>query len=178
MDDLNKNEKNVLKLLVDNGRVLDKEVASKLKISAQAVGKIRKRLENSGIIKGYCANVDFKKLGIESFAMLFFEVLPSFWEKYSGQITKKNSFFELLKEMPQMIFSVNLLSSNYNFFSLEGFRNQNEMENHINLIRIKNRDFYKISKIETFSVDSILKFDQRDLVKQIIDNESVKSLSV
>ena len=45
MVSLTKNEKQTLKMLLDNGRISDVEMASKLKITTQAVGKIRKGLE-------------------------------------------------------------------------------------------------------------------------------------
>ena len=39
---LSHNEKEVLKLLIDNGRVTNTEISNKLGITAQGVGKIRK----------------------------------------------------------------------------------------------------------------------------------------
>jgi len=42
---LTKNEKEVLKLLLSNGKLSDTSIAEKLDISTQATGRIRKRLE-------------------------------------------------------------------------------------------------------------------------------------
>jgi len=81
--DLNDNEKRVLKLLIADGRMSDKYISKKLKISPQAVGKIRKKLEKEEIIKGYCAEIDFKKIGITSFAIIYFDMLQGFWNKYN-----------------------------------------------------------------------------------------------
>ena len=41
---LTKHEKEVLKLLLDDGKISDTSMAEKLNISTQAVGRIRKRL--------------------------------------------------------------------------------------------------------------------------------------
>jgi len=163
---LNQNEKEVLKLLIDDGRGSDTEIAEKLKISAQAVGNIRKRLEERGIIKGYCVDVDFKKLGIKAFAMIHFELLSDFWDKHNLEDIK-----ELLYELPQMIFAARILDAHHNLVILEGFRNQEELEKQINSSCILNRRIAKIKQIDTFSVDSILKFNKKDLLKHVLDEK-------
>jgi Lrp/AsnC family leucine-responsive transcriptional regulator len=48
-----------------NGRITMKELAQDLKLSAPAVAERVKRLEHSGVITGYRAIVDRKKLGHE-----------------------------------------------------------------------------------------------------------------
>ena len=59
---LTRNEKTVLKSLIVNGRISDSEIAKKLGITAQAVGKIRRKLEKMELIKGYTTLVDYEKL--------------------------------------------------------------------------------------------------------------------
>ncbi|MCK4491489.1 MAG: winged helix-turn-helix transcriptional regulator, partial [Candidatus Altiarchaeales archaeon] len=71
-----RNEKGVLKFLIENGRVSDKEISRKLDITSQAVGKIRRKLEASGIIKGYSTIVDYEKLGINVMAIALFKFTP------------------------------------------------------------------------------------------------------
>ncbi len=61
---LTRNEKGVLKLLLENGRIADVDMASKLKISTQAVGKIRRKLEEKNVITGYTCNLNLEKLGL------------------------------------------------------------------------------------------------------------------
>ncbi|HIE23918.1 MAG TPA: winged helix-turn-helix transcriptional regulator, partial [Candidatus Korarchaeota archaeon] len=48
-------EINVLKMLVDNGRVTYTEIAKKLGMSPAGVMKKVKKLEESGIVRGYTA---------------------------------------------------------------------------------------------------------------------------
>lgn len=61
---LTKNEKRVLKLLLDNAKLSDTAIANRLQVSSQAVGRIRKHLEDEGVIKGYTLEIDYSKLGL------------------------------------------------------------------------------------------------------------------
>lgn len=56
-------DKRIIQILSNNGRITMKELASELKLSAPAVAERVKRLETSGVITGYSANIDRKKLG-------------------------------------------------------------------------------------------------------------------
>jgi DNA-binding Lrp family transcriptional regulator len=58
------NEKKIIKLLLHKGSMSNTEMCSKLNISKQAVGKIRKRLEEKEVITGYSVTLDLKSLGI------------------------------------------------------------------------------------------------------------------
>jgi len=60
---LTKNEKKVLKLLLDNAKLSDTYIAKKLNISSQAIGRIRKKLEEE-IINGYILDLDYSKINI------------------------------------------------------------------------------------------------------------------
>ena len=65
---LTKNEKKVLKLLVDNAKLSDTSIAHELNISSQAIGKIRKKLEEE-VIKKYTVELDLKKLDLNLFVL-------------------------------------------------------------------------------------------------------------
>lgn len=61
---LNIKKATVLASVLENGRVGDAELAEPLKVkSATAAAYYRKDLENQGIVKGYTAIVDWRKLG-------------------------------------------------------------------------------------------------------------------
>ncbi|PKP56641.1 MAG: hypothetical protein CVT88_09985, partial [Candidatus Altiarchaeales archaeon HGW-Altiarchaeales-1] len=68
-----RNERKVLGDLIENAKITDSEIAEKLHITPQAVGKIRKKLETSGTIKGYHAVVDLEKTGINVIAIGMFK---------------------------------------------------------------------------------------------------------
>jgi len=60
---LDASDKKIIEVLNANGRITMKELASELKLSAPAVAERVKRLESAGIITGYKAIIDRKKLG-------------------------------------------------------------------------------------------------------------------
>ncbi len=68
MTTLTKNEKRILNLLLDNARVSDAELARETGISTQGARKIRLKLEKE-YIAGYRTIVDYKKIGIDIFAV-------------------------------------------------------------------------------------------------------------
>ncbi|MBM3200667.1 winged helix-turn-helix transcriptional regulator, partial [Candidatus Woesearchaeota archaeon] len=71
---LTKNEKKVLSILIDDAKISDSEIASRIKISPQGVRKIRKKLEEE-YIKEYRTIVDYEKIGIRVFAIAQIKVL-------------------------------------------------------------------------------------------------------
>jgi len=68
---LTKNEKKVLILLIDNAKLSDTSIANQLNISSQAIGKIRRKLEEE-IIEKYTIELNLKKLGLNLGVILLF----------------------------------------------------------------------------------------------------------
>jgi Lrp/AsnC family leucine-responsive transcriptional regulator len=56
-------DRKIVDIMYHNGRITMKELAGELNLSAPAVAERVKRLEQAGIITGYRATVDRKKLG-------------------------------------------------------------------------------------------------------------------
>jgi Lrp/AsnC family leucine-responsive transcriptional regulator len=56
-------DRKIVDIMYHNGRISMKELAGELNLSAPAVAERVKRLEQAGIITGYRATVDRKKLG-------------------------------------------------------------------------------------------------------------------
>ena len=75
---LTQREKQILGELVRNCKISDQEIARKLKTSRPTILKIRKRLENKGIIKGYTSLIDFEKIGLNLQAVILYR-----WRDYS-----------------------------------------------------------------------------------------------
>jgi len=65
MTELDETDIKVLKTLVLNARLSSRQIAQKLGISTGTVLARMKKLEETGIIKGYSAIVDHEKLGYE-----------------------------------------------------------------------------------------------------------------
>ncbi|AYD39307.1 Lrp/AsnC family transcriptional regulator [Clostridium fermenticellae] len=54
---------NIIKILLEDGRISMKELAKKVSLSPPAVAERMKRLEDADIISGYKAVINYKKLG-------------------------------------------------------------------------------------------------------------------
>jgi DNA-binding Lrp family transcriptional regulator len=105
---LTKNEKAVLKLLIEDAKLSDISIANTLNISSQAIGRIRKRLEKD-VIKGYTVNLNSKSLGINIIALL----------KVSFNTSNENIGVEKLelrlKSFPEVIMILKTLSGVYDY---------------------------------------------------------------
>jgi len=60
----------LLSILKKNGRIKLKELADKVGLTSPAVIERINRLENGGVIKGYCALIDPKKVGVDITAFI------------------------------------------------------------------------------------------------------------
>lgn len=67
---LTENDKEVLRQIIEHAKIPDTKIAEDIGISPQAVFKIRNKLEDLGIIKGYTPIIDFKKIGIKVLALI------------------------------------------------------------------------------------------------------------
>ena len=56
-------DKKILELLQTNGRITVKEITQTISLTAPAVSERIKRLEKDGIIEGYTAIINPKKMG-------------------------------------------------------------------------------------------------------------------
>jgi Lrp/AsnC family leucine-responsive transcriptional regulator len=64
----------ILKMLQENGRVKRNEIAQATGLSVPSVSERMKKLEDAGIIKGYTAILDSKKLGKDITAFVFVSI--------------------------------------------------------------------------------------------------------
>jgi len=74
---IDERDRQILSLLLENGRIPLKEIGKKLGISDVAVKKRIDKLEKAGIIKGYTANIDPKALGFSIISLTGVDVEPS-----------------------------------------------------------------------------------------------------
>ena len=70
----------ILKTLAENGRTPIKQLAEKVFLSSPAVSSRVDRLEKSGMIKGYQAQLNMKELGLGMQAFVNLSVLPDHHE--------------------------------------------------------------------------------------------------
>lgn len=66
---LSKKEKIMLNMLLRNGRTFNTAIARKLKISSQVTGRIRRKLERNGVIRGYSIELNNQFLGVRTLVL-------------------------------------------------------------------------------------------------------------
>ncbi len=167
---LTKNEKKVLKLLIDNAKLSDTSIANQLKISSQAVGQIRRKLEEE-IIEKYTVELDLKKLGL-NLGVIGKLQINSKCERPKSEIEKcmieEPHSFEISRSTEG--------ESRYSFCSF--FKNIHELE----AIKIKQdlekcklcEGCVKIQEISHIPIENILKHGPSTIFKKCVEDIGLK----
>lgn len=163
----NENEKRFLKILIENARISDIDIAKKIKISPQAVGKIRKKLESEGAIEGYDVVLNLEKIGVNLLGIIKVNFKPKFWEGYTEEDIKKT-----VNNSPQMIFAARLINADENLVTVSGYRNQEELEHYLRESMSKFHDFSNYNHIDIFSSKSLIKLSMSSLYKNILEGKN------
>lgn len=161
---LTKNEKKTLKLLLENAKISDSYIANKLRISSQAVGKIRKKLEAT-VINSYTLNINYSKLGIQTFAIALAKLTPE------GLDTGELEVEEKLLANPHIIQVYRLPSSSPTHIILYGFRDVSEFDEFFHSYKQKQElhNFIENQDLFTFSHNSLLKNSPVQLFNKVIE---------
>ncbi len=164
---LTKNEKKILGLLLDNSRISDTSLAERVGISSQAIGRIRRQLEED-MIKEYSLKLDNKELGIELFAMLIVSL-----EKAKPEVEKK------IIEFKNTISFFKTLRGKEEYVLVLGFKDIEEMNNTLNPSP-QNKEavsnFLAVKEIIPFCHSNILKDSSKDIWVNAINHVGVKSV--
>jgi len=155
---LTKNEKFVLKCLIDDGRVSDTFISKKLKISTQAVRRIRKKFENNKIIKKYSVIIDYEKIGIKAFAIVQLKITEK------GLKEKVDLF-----NSPNIIGSFKLPETNVTNIFIAGFKSLEELDSYFAKIKEKYSGLIEIQKMNVFSNNGLMKNSPEELLKKKIE---------
>jgi len=162
---LTKNEKKVLKLLVDNAKLSDTSIAKELNISSQAVGKIRKKLEQE-VIKKYTIELECPKLNINLCSLVKIRIETSDKEL-------KEKIIEDIFACPNVIELFSLLGSNNEYIVIAGFTDLNDFENLMKETEDKKYENYKCIKTLTMyqiPCSKVLKNSKAKLYNKYIEN--------
>jgi DNA-binding Lrp family transcriptional regulator len=165
---LTKNEKELLKLLLDNGRIADVDMAAQLRISTQAVGKIRKKLEENGVIEGYSCQVNYEKLGLNVFALSLIKINNQYWKDF-GEIKGR----DIIKKTPWSITTIMPVGSDINLISLQAFRDVKEKDRYFHMINTRHSDHTEVKQMYPFSSLNFMKNSANDLLKLVLDNKPI-----
>ncbi len=163
---LTENDKEVLRKIIDHSKIPDSKIATDMGISPQAVFKIRSKLEQLGIIKGYIPIIDFKKIGIQVLALLIIRLKPGVWNKYSDE-----SVSERISKIPYIISAYRVADARASHILLIGFRDTSQKEHYLAQMQTKNADDIEIKEVYTFSVDKIITQNPIGLLNEIIDKK-------
>ena len=162
---LTKNDKEVLKKIIFHSKISNGEIADEIGISPQAVFKIRNKLEESKIIKGYTPIIDFKKIGINDIALLIISFKPVIWEKYTEEIIR-----ERIIKIPFVISAYRVTNrAQISHIILFGFRDNVQKERYLQDLQTKFSNEIEIKDIYTFSTENIITQNPIGLLNEIID---------
>jgi len=163
---LTKNDHEVLKTIIECAKLPDSEIAKNMGLSPQAVFKIRHKLENKGIIKGYHPILDLKKLGIKVMVMLIIKLSPDVWENQRDeQISQR------IKQIPYVINAYRVLEPNASHILTMGFRDLEQMERYLAKMQTKFSKEIEIKHIFPFSTDRIITESPVGLLYEILDKK-------
>lgn len=161
---LSNNQKQVLHLLLENSRLTDMAIASQVGISSQAVGQIRKELEEE-LIEGYSVRLKSELLGVKAFSIMKI-VLPAHSEDLEKKITNLDNTITFIRTM----------QGEDTYFAIFGFSSCEELEAFINkrsegeLKNIRNKIIIK--EVLPFTQNNVLKTSAKDLLRSKITLEN------
>ncbi len=166
---LTNNEKKVLKLLLENSRMSDSEIALKLNISNVAVGKIRKKLEST-IIEAYSLKLNFSRMGIKTFALAITKLTNEGLNLDLLELEKK------ILDLPQVIGVSRTPKGSSRYLILYAFKNLDEIDNffHFSLSKYGLDKFFENQDLFIFSDKSLIKYSCLDLFHKLIDDSKLK----
>ena len=161
---LTKNEKRALKLMLENGKVSDSYIAAKLRISSQAVGKIRSKLEGT-IIDSYHVKLNYSRLGVQTFAIAFAKLTSEGLDTGNLEVEQK-----ILKE-PHILSAYRLPGGNHTHILFYGFRDVNELDSYFHASKKKQElhNLIEVQQLHTFSHNSLIKNSPEQLFAKAID---------
>ncbi|MFA6460931.1 MAG: hypothetical protein WCV90_01580 [Candidatus Woesearchaeota archaeon] len=163
---LTENDKIVLKEILNIKRIPDSDIAKSMKLSPQAIFKIRTKLESCGIIKGYMPIIDFKKIGINVMVILVIRLTSKLWSQFSDDQISNRIF-----KTPNVIEAYRVSDEQASHIIVLGFRDTYQKEQYVAQIQTKFADEIQIKSIYTFSVDKIISQSPLGLLQEIVDKK-------
>ena len=161
---LTKNEKKILHLLLENSKLSDTTIATQLKISSQAVGRIRRDLENKEIIENYKAKLNSGRLGVKVFAFIKMSIVEK---------SKRKEIEKELSKLKNTIIFVKTMDGDLNYTLTMGFQSIEDMEDFINQ-ETELRKNIAIKEVIPYCQRNVLKNSITDLLRFFIEQSGNK----
>jgi len=165
---LTENDKEVLRQIIEHAKVPDSKIAGDIGISPQAVFKIRTKLEDLGIIKGYTPVIDFKKIGIQVLALIVIRLKPDVWDRYPDDLVS-----ERIANIPHIISAFRVADARASHILLIGFKDTSQKEHYLAQLQTKYANEIEIKDVYTFSTDKIITQNPIGLLIEMIDKKDV-----
>jgi len=173
---LTQKEIKVLAMLLENGRMRDAEIGRELSISTTAARKIRRGLEEKGVIRGYSTLTTYNQLGANIFALIHLTPI----NKRFSNLEERENIEEAIKNMPNLLSGCRISQGNPTHIIFVGFRDFEEMNGFLQQMRVTPPlSEMDITKIYTFSQNDIFrkhKLSFMDLLGRISHKSSPKIL--
>lgn len=169
---LTRNDRRALKLLIENSRASDADIARQLKITPQAVGKIRKKLESEGVIKGYSTELDYGKLGINVMAIVLFK----FTSEARKTILTEKDIDERIKG-PHIINFYRVPEGDVTHIVTYGFRSLEELDHYFHILQTERGYISEIKKLFILSAKSVRKKTDRELLTKVLEEYGQEKLA-
>jgi DNA-binding Lrp family transcriptional regulator len=166
MPNLTRNDKSVLRKILDSTKIPDSEIAKSLNLSPQAIFKIRHKLEKSGIIKGYIPLIDFKRIGINVLILLIIRLTSKVWKNFSD-----DQISERISKTSYVLEAFRVSDEQASHALILGFRDTEQKEKYVAEIQTKFAEEIHIKEVYTFSVDKIITQNQLGLLNEILDKK-------
>lgn len=163
---LTKNDQEVLKSIIQHAKMPDTDIAKKMGLSPQAVFKIRHKLEECGIIKGYQPILDLKKLGIKVMAMLVINLTPEVWDHATDQ-----QIADRIRQIPYVVHAYRIIEPHASHVLLMGFRDLEQMDRYIAKMQTKFAREIEIQHIYPFATDRVITQSPVGLLYEILDKK-------
>jgi len=161
-----RNEKIVLKKIIEQAKIADLEIAKKMGLSQQAIFKIRHKLESLGVIQGYMPIINFKKIGIETLVVVGVKLTSYIWEKYSEE-----QISERIRKIPQVIIAYRIPESHITHLLVLGFKDIDHKDRYLMKLQNKYSKEVEIVQVYPFSVDRIIKSNHIGLLSAILNQK-------
>jgi len=161
---LTENDKDVLRKIIEHAKIPDSKIAEDIGISPQAVFKIRNKLEELGIIKGYTPIVDFKKIGINILVLIIIRIKTAIWNRYSDFEVS-----ERISKIPYIVAAYRVADAEASHILIIGFRDTAQKEHYLMDMQTKYANSIQLKDVYTFSVDKIIIQNPIGLLNEVID---------
>lgn len=135
---MDKIDRQIISALSQNANIPHAALAARLNVTRQTVAARIKRLQREGAIKKYKAVIDYDKVGLKSFFILFLKLDVTDQKKAA-------SFISTLKRDPHVLMDVSI-TGEWDVMLMLAFEDVKDYETYTNVMRAKMGTMIKDSK--------------------------------